>query len=143
MPNRPKDPFTNFRFLVEIEGVQRGGFARVKGMGREIKLDTYREGGLNDYEHKLLNQVTYGNIILERGLVDEYMWSWHDQTVDGDVERRRLTIVLRDAQESEVWRWLVDGAIPVKWSGSDLDAGSAAVVVESIELAHRGFRKGN
>ncbi|RYE81497.1 MAG: phage tail protein [Hyphomicrobiales bacterium] len=143
MPNRPKDPFTNFRFLVEIEGVQRGGFARVKGMGREIKLDTYREGGLNDYEHKLLNQVTYGNIILERGLVDDYMWSWHDRTVDGDIERRRLTIVLRDAQESEVWRWLVDGAIPVKWSGSDLDAGSAAVLVESIELAHRGFRKGN
>jgi phage tail-like protein len=143
LPSRLQDPFTNFRFLVEIEGVQHGGFAHVKGVAREIKVDVYREGGLNDYEHKLLNQTTYGNIILERGLVDDYMWSWHDQTVEGNVERRRITIVVRNESQVEVWRWLVDGAIPIKWSGSDLDAGSAQVIVENIELAHRGFRKGN
>lgn len=137
------DPFMNFRFLVEIEGVQRGGFARVKGIAREVKLDVYREGGVNDYEHKFLNQTTYGNLILERGLVDPFMWSWHDDIVEGQVERKRLTIVLRDAGDTEVWRWLIEGAMPVKWTGTDLDAASPQVLVESIELAHRGFRKGN
>ena len=137
------DPFMNFRFLVEIEGVQRGGFARVKGIAREVKVDIYREGGVNDYEHKFLNQTTYGNLILERGLVDNVMWRWHHDLVEGQVERKRITIVLRDSQDAEIWRWLVDGAMPVKWTGTDLDASSPQVLVESVELAHRGFRKGN
>ncbi|MES0199829.1 phage tail protein [Mesorhizobium sp. M0011] len=132
----------NFRFLVEIDGIQRGGFARVKGIAREIKVDTYREGGVNDYEHKFVNQTTYGNLVLERGLVDDFMWSWHDRLVEGDVKRRPITIVMRDSTNNETWRWLIDGALPVKWSGTDLDAASSQIVVESIELAHRGFRKG-
>ena len=142
--DRRADPYMNFRFLVEIEGVQRGGFARVKGVAREVKVDVYREGGVNDYEHKFVNQTTYGNIILERGLADPYLWNWHHKLVEGQVERKTQTIVLRDpAAESEVWRWLVDGAMPVKWSGTDLDAAAPQVLVESVELAHRGFRKGN
>ncbi|MER9247621.1 phage tail protein [Mesorhizobium sp. M0590] len=132
----------NFRFLVEIDGIQRGGFARVKGIAREIKVDTYREGGVNDYEHKFINQTTYGNLVLERGLVDDFMWGWHDGLVEGDVKRRPITIVMRDSTNNETWRWLIDGAMPVKWSGTDLDAASSQIVVESIELAHRGFRKG-
>jgi phage tail-like protein len=71
------------------------------------------------------------------------MWKWHDAAVEGDVKRRPVTIVLRDSTDAEKWRWLVDGAIPVKWSGTDLDAASSQIVVESIELAHRGFRRGN
>ncbi|MGY4404072.1 phage tail-like protein [Bradyrhizobium sp. USDA 3315] len=137
------DPFMNFKFLVEIDGIQRGGFSRVKGIAREIKVDTYREGGVNDYEHKFVNQTTYGNLILERGLADDYMWNWHDAAVEGDIKRRAITIVLRDPADAEKWRWLVDGAIPVKWSGTDLDAASSQILVETIELAHRGFRRGN
>ncbi|WP_456780031.1 phage tail protein [Bradyrhizobium sp. USDA 3315] len=133
----------NFKFLVEIDGIQRGGFSRVKGIAREIKVDTYREGGVNDYEHKFVNQTTYGNLILERGLADDYMWNWHDAAVEGDIKRRAITIVLRDPADAEKWRWLVDGAIPVKWSGTDLDAASSQILVETIELAHRGFRRGN
>ncbi len=136
------DPFMNFRFVVEIGHVQRGGFSRVKGIAREIKNDTYHEGGLNDFEHRLASQTTFGNITLERGLVDGYLWSWQEAAVEGRVERRDLTISLRDGDRSELWRWLVDGAFPVKWSSADLDASSAQAVVESVEFAHRGFRRG-
>jgi len=136
------DPFMNFRFVVEIDHVQHGGFARVKGMARELKIDSYHEGGLNDFEHKLASQALFGNIVLERGLVDDYLWSWQDAAVEGRIQRRDLTISVRDGTLVEVWRWLVDGAFPVKWTGTDLDASSAQAVVESVELAHRGFKKG-
>ena len=47
------DPYRNFRFRVEFDQVQHGGFTRVKGLLRETKYESYREGGVNDHEHKL------------------------------------------------------------------------------------------
>ena len=136
------DPFHGFRFLVEFDHVQHGGFSRVKGLSRETKIEPRREGGVNDYEHKLATMTTYGNLILERGLADPYLWAWHENVVDGRIERRTVTIVIRDEAGTEVWRWLVESAFPVKWAGTDLDAASAQVLVESVELAHHGFRRG-
>ena len=54
-----KDPLRGFRFVVEIDDIASGAFARVKGLARELKHESYREGGVNDYEHKLVTQVTY------------------------------------------------------------------------------------
>jgi phage tail-like protein len=136
-----QDPYRGFRFRVEFDHVQHGGFSRVKGLVRETKVESRREGGLNDYEHKLATQTTFGNLVLERGLVDDYLWRWHDEVVDGSIERRTVTVSLHDEADVEVWRWLVAGAFPVKWAGTDLDAGTAQVVVESVELAHHGIRK--
>jgi phage tail-like protein len=127
---------------VECDQIQRGGFARVKGIMRETKVETRREGGVNEFEHKLVTQTTYGNLILERGLVDEYLWSWHQKVVEGRVERRTLTIALHNEAGDEVWRWLVEKAFPVKWAATDFDAGATQVVVESVELAHQGISKG-
>ena len=136
------DPYRGFRFRVEFDHVQRGGFSRVKGLMRETKFETRREGGLNDFEHKLATQTVYGNLTLERGLADDYLWSWHEQVVEGRIERRTVTVALRNEADEEVWRWLIEAAFPVKWTGTDLDAASGQVVVESVELAHHGIRKG-
>jgi phage tail-like protein len=135
------DPYRGFRFRVEFNHVQHGAFSRVKGLVRETKVESRREGGLNDYEHKLATQTTYGNLVLERGLADDYLWQWHDAVVEGTIERRTVTVSLHDESDAEVWRWLVSDAFPVKWAGTDLDAGAAQIVVESVELAHHGIRK--
>src|SRR5262249_51826912 len=124
-----QDPYLNFKFLVEIDHVQHGGFMRVKGVAREMKIDSYHEGGLNEFERKFVAQTTYGNLVLERGLADDYLWSWHDAAVEGNIQRRDATIILKDETNAEVWRWTFTGCLPVKWSGTDLDAASAQVVV--------------
>lgn len=136
------DPYRGFRFRVEFDQVQHGGFSRVKGLMRETKFETYREGGVNDFEYKLATLTSYGNLILERGLADDYLWSWHETVVEGRIQRRTLTVALYNTVDEEVWRWLVEGAFPVKWSGTDLDGGSAQVLVESVELAHHGIKRG-
>lgn len=137
------DPYRSFRFRVEFDQVQHGGFSRVKGIARETKVDTYREGGVNDHEHKLASLTTYSNLTLENGLGDDFLWQWHQDVVDGRVQRRTLTVVLCDEAGSERWRWLVERAYPVKWSGSDLEAASSQVLVESVEFAHHGLRRGS
>jgi phage tail-like protein len=135
------DPFRGFRYLVEMQGLVSGGFVRVKGLSREAKYESYREGGVNDYEHKLITQVTYPVVVLERGLASEDLWTWAQDAADGEVERRTVFVRLRDEAGEKAWAWRIEDAIPVKWSSSDIDASSSQVVMESLELAHHGLRK--
>src|SRR5688572_10265026 len=135
------DPLRAFRFLVEIEGITSGGFTRVKGLSREIKYESYREGGVTEYEHKLLTQVTYPVVILERGLALDDLWKWALAAADGYVERKTLRIRLQNEAGEKAWAWQIENAVPVKWAASDLDAQSTQVVMESLELAHHGLRR--
>lgn len=136
-----QDPLRGFRFLVEIEGLASGGFARVKGLQREIKHESFREGGVNEYEHKLFTQVSFPNVILERGLVLDDLWNWALAASEGDIQRKNVWIRLQNEHGDKAWAWQLDWAMPVKWSSADLDASSSQVIMESLELAHHGLRK--
>ena len=136
-----EDPLRGFRFLVEIEGIASGGFARVKGLSRELKFESFREGGVNDYEHKLITQVSYPVVVLERGLALDHLWKWAQAAADGEIRRRTVWIVLQNEAGRDKWSWEIDHALPVKWSASDLDAQTSPVVMESLELAHHGLKK--
>lgn len=136
-----EDPLRGFRFLVEIEGIESGGFARVKGLSRELKYESFREGGVIEYEHKLITQVSYPVVVLERGLALDDLWKWALAAADGEVKRRTVWIRLQNEANERKWAWQVEHALPVKWSASDLDAQTTPVVMESLELAHHGLRK--
>jgi phage tail-like protein len=138
---RAQDPLRGFRFLLEIEGITSGGFTRVKGLSREIKFESYREGGVIEYEHKLLSQVSHPVVILERGLALDDLWKWALAAADGEVRRKTLRIRLQNEMNDRVWAWQIEHAVPVKWTATDLDANSPQVVMESLELAHHGLRK--
>jgi phage tail-like protein len=135
------DPFRGFRFLVEIEGLTSAGFMRVKGLSRDVKFESYREGGVNDYEHKLITQVSYPVVVLERGLVLDDLWKWALAVADGEVQRKTVWIRLQNEANEPAWAWQVEYALPVKWTSSDLDASTSPVVMETLELAHHGLRK--
>jgi phage tail-like protein len=136
-----QDPLRGFRFLLEIESITSGGFTRVKGLSREVKHESYREGGVNDYEHKLVTQVSYPVVVLERGLALDDLWEWALATADGDVKRRTIRVRLQDEANEKRWAWQIEYALPVKWAVTDLDAQASPIVMESLELAHHGLRK--
>jgi phage tail-like protein len=136
-----QDPLRAFRFVLEIDEIVSGGFTRVKGLVRDIKYESYREGGVVEYEHKLITQVSYPVLILERGLALDDLWQWALAVADGEVKRKTIRIRLRDEANEKAWAWQIQHALPVKWSASDLDAQSSPVVMESLELAHHGLRK--
>jgi phage tail-like protein len=135
------DPLRGFRFLVEIEGIASAAFARVKGLSREIKHESIREGGVNDYEHKLASQVSYPPLVLERGLALPNLWQWAEDAANGIIVRHKVSIRLQNESGAPAWTWHVDHALPVKWSCTDIDAYSSQVLMESIELAHHGLRR--
>ena len=129
-----QDPLRGFRFLVEMDGVAIGGFARIKGLVREIKRESYHEGGVNDYEHQLMSCVTHPVALTD-------LWQWALDASGGDIVRRKVTVRLNNEANERAWAWHIDDAFPVKWSCSDLDANASQVAMESLELAHHGLRK--
>jgi phage tail-like protein len=136
------DPYGGFRFRVEILGVQVGGFTEVSGLERDVQFEDFREGGCNDFTHKLATVTKYPNLTLKRGLADAAdLWSWHQDVVNGKIERRQMTLVLVDQAGQDRWRWVFAGAYPVKWSGASFNASTSAVLAESVEFAHNGFRR--
>jgi phage tail-like protein len=140
---RDTDPYVGFLFRVEILGLQVGGFSQVTGLEREVQIEDFREGGLNDYTHKLATVTKYPNLALRRGIADATeLWQWHQDVVNGKIERRQINVVLTDAFGKEKWRWTFEKAYPVKWSGTEFNAATNAVFVEAVEFVHNGIKRG-
>lgn len=137
------DPYLAFNFLVEIEGLVVGGFSEVTGLQVETVVETYREGGLNAYEHKFAGATRYpSNLILKHGLIDiEALWRWHQDVTKGEIERKNGTIYLLDRMRLPAMWWDFIEAYPVKWSGPELRADANVVAFETVELVHRGIVK--
>jgi phage tail-like protein len=137
---RRVDPYLAYSFVVEIDGLAAGGFSDVTGLGAELEVTEYREGGVRQL-HRLPGPVRHsGNVVLRRGLTESTeLWDWWRDAAAGVIRRRNASVLLLGAGRDVVRRWDVLGAYPVRWSGPELRAGTPAVAVEAVELAHRGF----
>jgi len=137
-----EDPYINSNFLVEIDGLILAGFTEVSGLDSTVQVEEYREGGVNDFVHKLPKETRYSNLILKRGFTEsEALWDWHQNAVMGKIERKNGSIVLLDRNGQEKWRIMFMSAYPVKWVGPDFKADSSSVAIETLELAHHGLFK--
>jgi len=139
---RSPDPYRVFKFVVEVDGVEIGGFSDVSGLETKVETDDVREGGVNDFVHKIAKHSTYPSLTCKRGITDSTRMSdWIATVVGGTVERHTLSVVLMDQQGTEKWRWSFRDAFPVKWALSELSATSGNVAVENVEFAHHGMSK--
>ena len=147
MPEKNKrkpDPYAVYNFVVEINNIEVGGFSEVSGLQVETEYESIREGGINDYEHKLARITKYPNLTLKRGIIDaDELWKWHSEIIDGKVQRNTITVKLRNYSKEDKWSWVFNDAYPVKWSVSDLNATSSSVALESVEFAHNGMKRGS
>ncbi|GAA4609848.1 phage tail-like protein [Actinoplanes octamycinicus] len=137
------DPYLGYGFRVEVGGLVVGGFTEVTGLQVETVVETYREGGVNEYEHKLPGPARYpANLVLRNGISDvEALWQWHQDVLGGVFERRDGTVYLLDGAGEDVMWWHFLQALPVRWTGPELRAASGTVAVEAVELVHQGLRK--
>ncbi|HZM90325.1 MAG TPA: phage tail protein [Blastocatellia bacterium] len=138
------DPFNNFNFLVEIDGITRAAFQEASGFDSMIDVIEHREGGENTTVRKLPGMTKYSNITLKWGTApDTDLYDWHRQWVTGDpaANRRNGSIVLLDRQGQEQIRWNFFNAWPSKWTGPSFNAEGNDVAIETLELAHEGLER--
>ena len=100
------DPYGNFNFLVEIDGITRAGFSDASGFDSTIDVAEYREGGENTTVRKLPGVTKYSNIVLKWGVTkDAELQQWHAEAIKGNVQRKNGSIIVLDRQGTEVVRW--------------------------------------
>jgi len=136
------DPYRGFNFLVEIDGITQAGFQEVSGLDSSTPSLDYREGTDPNHQRKLPGLNTFSAITLKRGITDsDELWKWRQTVVDGKPQRKNGSIVLLDDTGAEKLRWNFSEAWPSKWTGPGLNAGSAAVAVETLEITHEELKK--
>jgi conserved hypothetical phage tail region protein len=137
-----RDPFHAFKFVVEIQGIEIGGFSECSGLQAEVEVESYSEGGVNEYVHQFRGRTKYPPLILKHGLTtNDGLWLWHQAVILGVFTRLNGTIYLLDHQGIEVMGWNFKEAFPTKWTGPELRADSGNVAFESVELVHRGLSR--
>jgi phage tail-like protein len=134
------DPYLDFRFYVEIEGIIVGGFSEVSGLEVEVATVEYEEGGRNDFTHEKPGRTSHSRVELRRGMTDSRsLMDWIRAVAAGRVERKNVFVYLLDSEGAPARGWQCTEAYPVRYAGPDLQADQGAVAVETVELTHRGL----
>jgi phage tail-like protein len=137
-----KDPYVNFNFLVEIDGIARGAFHEASGFDSSVDVIEHREGGKNMTTQKVPGLTKHGNITLKWGVTeDTSLDDWYQQVLDGDVKRRHGSIVMLDRKGEEVARWDFVRAWPTKYTLPSFNAEGNDIAIQSMEIAHEGIRR--
>lgn len=130
------DPYRAYNFKLEIQGVTEGHFSECSGMAVRVPSIPYREAGAGQVVHRLPGPIDYGEITLRYGLTSStQLWTWFQTAVNGQVERRNVSIVmLGDDGSTPVTQWNLINAWPCEWRGALLDALGREAAIESITL---------
>src|SRR5262245_11651815 len=130
------DPFRNFRFKLEIQGIQQAGFSECSGFGSNIEVVEYREGGETSTVRKLPGKVSYPVITLKWGVTtSRELYDWHRSAVEGQIDRRDGAIILQDDSGADRVRWNFTNAWPSKYDGPDFNAKGNDVSVDALTLS--------
>jgi phage tail-like protein len=129
------EPYANFNFLVELDGITRGAFHECSGFTSSVEIIEYNEGGSLS-SMKLPGRVKYANLMLKRGMTDDLeLYHWHLSVVQGAIQRKNGSILLLDRASNQVARWDFTQAWPTKCEGPDLNAEDNKIAFDSYEIA--------
>jgi phage tail-like protein len=134
------DPYGQFNFQVEIDGVVVAGFSEASGLTTDTNIIEYREGNENvGTVRKLPGLMKYTNIVLKRGFTKSIvLYTWRKRVIDGKTQRATGSIILLDESRQPALRWNFTAGWPSKWEGPALNAKTSEVAIETLEIAHEG-----
>ena len=141
MPIQRDNPYANFNFVVEIDGIEVGAFSEVDLPDATIEAIEYREGSdPGSGARKLPGRVSYANVVLKRGLTGRTdLWNWFKATRDGSprAAERGDRAPRRGPQAGAAV------AAPGRLAGAlcleRLNGRGNEVVIETLELAYEGL----
>jgi phage tail-like protein len=132
---------TSVFFKLTIGGNDLGDFATCSGLGAEVEIEQYAEGGNNGFSWQLPGRITWSNITLTRAVTADTtkIARWLDEIVRR-VEPKDGEIVALRPDLSRIVSWQVLGIVPVRWQGPSFDPSHSEAAVETLEIAHAGLR---
>jgi phage tail-like protein len=159
MPEAEQVPISNFRFLLfvaekalspeatatSLRRLADGAFAEVTGLEATMEAKVIKEGGLNYGAHQRVGPVSFATVVLRRGMTrneDLLRWFYLINGQGAYTHRMDVQIAHLDLDgTTEVRRWHLDRALPVKFKSSDLNAKGAEIAIEELHLVHEGLKR--
>jgi len=113
-------------------------FQKVSGLSGEVTTEPLKEGGQNLYSHRLPQRVSYGNLVLERGMVigSPLNLEFSAALMAFKFVPSNVIVTLLSEDHVPMAAWMFLQAYPVKWATSDLNAEEAGLVIDTMELAY-------
>jgi len=139
-----KDPYRQFRFRVEIDGITQAGFSECTFGDTTTDPVEYREGNEPPVHRKLSGLTKYANITLKWGITDSMdLYKWRQQVIDtgAGTARKNMSITLVDEAGADKARWDIVQAWPSKYDPPDFSGKGNEVAIELLEIVHEGFKR--
>ncbi|WP_033327257.1 phage tail protein [Streptomyces yerevanensis] len=150
------EPLPKFRFLVALGPAvahlpptqtallaltAQGAFQQVTGIGAQLEVLAYPEGGVNDRVRQFPVRHSWNRIVLHRGVArGPSLWDWYQTGLADPLGARRSgAVVLLDAAGLPGAVWAFRRGLASKWTGPDLHAERSEVALEQLEIAHEGL----
>jgi phage tail-like protein len=140
------DPFKNYRFRVEIDGIQEAGFREVTIPTSTQEPIEYREGRDPIHARKLPGLNKYGNVTLKWGITTSMeLYDWRKRIEEGGIEKERKNIrifIQNDLQTGEdKLEWELLEAWPTVYTAPELNATGNEIAIESLEIVCEEIRR--
>lgn len=151
-------PLPAFYFTVSVggEGLQPSSaaspdasFSEISGLETTVSTEDVREGGQNQFVHRLPTGSTQKNIVMKRGVVSQSsrMADWAAATIGSTlatpIRTQTLVVMLLGPDHAPKFAWNIRRAWPVRWDWGSLNSTRNEVLVETLEFAHSGITRFN
>lgn len=144
MATQRDNPYSNFNFVVLLDGTEVAAFSEVSGIDSENTPIEYREGAdATNGMRKLPGVEKYANVMLKRGIAGSLvLWAWRKEVRDSTSTvppRKEVTILLlneKGDRNSPAMTFRLRNAWPTKITGPSLTAKGNEIAIEQLELVH-------
>lgn len=136
-------PYKKYNYKVLLDNSEEAGFSEVSSPDITSDPVEYREGNMTGKTAgKQPGILKYGNVTLKRGVTESQVFvAWMKDIQDGKAPRKSVVITLMDDEMNEVASWQLEKAWPTKYTGTDMNATSNEVAIESLELVTEGVTR--
>jgi phage tail-like protein len=124
-----------FRFAVSIEGESQAVFTECTLPVIEWEVEPVKEGGLNTFVYQLPGRRKPATVSLKNGIGNKELLKWYFEAMSEKFSRKNVSITLLDSRKKKVMVWDINDALPIKWTGPQLQANSNAIAIQTLELA--------
>jgi phage tail-like protein len=133
----PQLPFVAFNFSVEIrlpdpkKVICSAAFSECDGLEVTMEVKTIREGGNNGRQIRLSGPLSYGQLVLKRGMTkDTGLWNWFAKSFNNPSLRATTEVVMFTADE---------GCLPIKFKAPALNAKDGLIAIEEMQIAYESL----
>ena len=140
-------PLPAYNYLVNLLGGNpsdpQAGFSDVSGLETDIHVSEYRNGNeVEPHVRKIAGSHKVGDVTLKRGVINSAdIWAWiEDARLNGVTAQKTVVITLLDEARNPVQKWILQNALPMKYTGPTLAGkGGGDVAMEELVLSVEGY----